>query len=144
MNTDLYLKLEKKVERTYYSMISRCYNKWHNSYKYYKRNNIQVCDIWRKSKKQFMEDVGLPPTLNHTLDRIDNSQGYYKENVRWATCEEQVNNRSNNIWVTYQNHKMTLAQLARKYNMQYNSFYYYNRTVGLDIEQALSRSKKLN
>jgi hypothetical protein len=28
-----------------------------------------------------------------TLDRIKNNKGYYKENCRWATPKEQVENR---------------------------------------------------
>lgn len=35
-----------------------------------------------------------------TLDRIDNTLGYSKDNCRWVTRMEQVCNRGVSIWVT--------------------------------------------
>jgi len=34
------------------------------------------------------------------LDRIDNDKGYYLENCKWSTIEEQMKNRSNNVNLT--------------------------------------------
>ena len=36
-----------------------------------------------------------------SIDRIDNTKGYYKENCRWATQREQCRNKSNNVILTY-------------------------------------------
>jgi hypothetical protein len=41
----------------------------------------------------FLKHLGLPPTLDHSVDRIDNSKGYEPGNVRWATALEQTLNR---------------------------------------------------
>lgn len=56
-----------------------------------------MCEEWAGSFKAFSKDVGERPTPAHSLDRIDNNKGYYKGNVRWATSEEQSNNRNNNL-----------------------------------------------
>jgi hypothetical protein len=48
-----------------------------------------------------------------TLERIDNARGYEPGNCRWATRQEQGNNRSTNIRFTYQGRLFTLAELAR-------------------------------
>lgn len=44
----------------------------------------------------FLAYMGERPSVRHTLDRIDNSQGYVRGNMRWATWETQQRNRTNN------------------------------------------------
>ena len=65
---------------------------------------------WAADPVAFIAAVGQPPTANHTLDRIDNKKGYYPGNVRWATPLEQGSNKSNNVFVTYQGERYTIAQ----------------------------------
>jgi len=75
-------------------MIQRCHNPANSAYRRYGGRGIQVCARWRNSFSAFLEDVGEPPTLGHSLDRIDPDGGYTQENVRWATAAQQRNNRS--------------------------------------------------
>jgi len=49
-----------------------------------------------------------------TLERIDNDSDYEPGNVRWATRQEQANNRITNRIFEYRGVKYTLANLARK------------------------------
>lgn len=51
---------------------------------------ISVCDEWRDFTN-FMRDMGQIPA-GKSIDRIDSSKGYYKENCRWATRSEQSRN----------------------------------------------------
>jgi hypothetical protein len=46
---------------------------------------------WEKFEN-FLADMGERPE-GKTLDREDNTKGYYKDNCRWATSFEQMNNR---------------------------------------------------
>lgn len=39
-----------------------------------------------------------PRPLKHTIDRIDNSKGYFPGNLKWSTNKEQGWNRRTNIW----------------------------------------------
>lgn len=41
----------------------------------------------------FFADMGRRPRRSYTLDRIDCSKGYSKENCRWATRAQQQANR---------------------------------------------------
>lgn len=63
--------------------------------KYY--GNVVVCPRWKLSFESFLLDMGKAPSSEHTLDRIENSKGYFKDNCRWATPKEQANNRTNNV-----------------------------------------------
>ena len=77
--------------RSWLSMRRRCNN---SNYVYthrYKERGITY-DISWNDFNSFLQDMGIRPE-NTTLDRIDNSRGYFKDNCRWATPLEQGQNR---------------------------------------------------
>lgn len=85
----------KRATKTYNSwdkMIQRCTNPNNTGYYRYGAVGITVCDRWLESFDNFLEDMGERPE-GMTLDRIDGSGGYYKENCRWADLTEQNFNR---------------------------------------------------
>lgn len=81
----------------YNSMIARCYRKTDYHYKWYGVRGITVCERWRNSFGNFIEDMGFKPDKKLSLDRIDNDLGYSKENCKWSTQKEQCNNRRNSL-----------------------------------------------
>jgi hypothetical protein len=68
-------------------MMQRCTNPKHKKHKDYGAKGITVCDRWLEFNN-FLEDMGEKPE-GLTLDRKDPKKGYYKENCRWATYEQQ-------------------------------------------------------
>jgi len=74
------------------NMRDRCENPKNVGFKYYGGRGIVVCERWSKYEN-FLADMGRKPSPKHSLDRIDVDQNYFKENCRWATRDEQNNNR---------------------------------------------------
>lgn len=56
-----------------------------------------------------------------TIDRIDNSKGYFPENCRWTSAKEQANNRSSNKHVQYNGQTYTVAELSDLIDLPYNT-----------------------
>lgn len=82
-------------------MKERCLNPKHKNYRTYAKEGITVCQEWIESFSTFLSDMGERPSREYSIDRIDNSKGYFKENCRWATVKEQHRNHSRNILLTY-------------------------------------------
>ena len=78
----------------------RVFNKNKDSYKYYGGRGITMCERWKRFEN-FYKDMGEKPTPLHTIDRIDNSGNYCKNNCRWATRAVQSNNSRNCHFIKY-------------------------------------------
>ena len=80
--------------RTWNNIRTRCTYSTHNSFKNYGARGIRVCKVWSDSFVRFFRDVGLRPSSEHELDRIDNDKDYEPGNVRWVThAENNLNTR---------------------------------------------------
>ena len=74
-----------------------------------------------------------------TIDRINVNGNYEPNNCRWADIYIQANNTTKNIYFTYNNETLTLAQWCRKLNLNYSTIksrinrYYWTvaRALGL-------------
>lgn len=99
-----------KVYHAYNAMINRCSNPDYAYYWRYGGRGITVSTDWLESFDHFYRDMGNPPTLNHSLDRINNDLGYSKENCKWSTKREQARNTSSNRRIVFRGKEMTLSE----------------------------------
>lgn len=64
-------------------MMTRCYLTTSPSYPNYGGRGITVCERWH-DWKNFLRDMGVPPTKEHQLGRIDKARPYESGNCSWA------------------------------------------------------------
>jgi hypothetical protein len=131
------------------SMHGRCRRRTHHAWDRYTSKNIKICQRWFLYV-QFLEDMGRRPSKDHTLDRIKNDKGYscgkceecrangWEANCRWATWEQQQNNRDNTVQVTYRGEQITLTELAKRTGMDRGLLYSRIRK-GLTGDEAADR-----
>lgn len=103
--------MESRLKNIYDMMVYRCTSAKYDKSQYYSERGISVCDEWINSYKSFEKwalNNGYEDGL--TIDRINNDDGYYPGNCRWATRKEQANNRSSNHFVTWNGETKTISQ----------------------------------
>lgn len=104
--------------------------------------NVFYCDRW-KLFKNFLEDMGERPK-NTSLDRIDFNGNYEPGNCRWATNEQQQNNKSTCKYYEINGEKLTLNQIARKYNISRsnlaNKIYINHWNINYAIDYLLEKA----
>ena len=85
----------QRLYRVWQGMLHRCGNENAANYERYGGRGIMVCDEWKESFSTFFHDMGTPESDDLQLDRIDNNQGYRKDNCRWVTRSQNQFNRRN-------------------------------------------------
>ena len=92
------------------SMKRRCYTPSDRAFNRYGGRGIKVCDRWLESYDNFLSDMGLPPTKDHQIDRVDNDGNYEPGNCRWVSRTENARNKSSNRNITAFGETKTLAE----------------------------------
>lgn len=116
-------------------MIARCNCVTDPSYHNYGAIGISVCCRWKDSFIHFIEDMGPKPE-SLTLERIDNSGNYEKDNCRWATRAEQSRNTRRNRFVTHNGETLCLQDWADRMGIGASSVFARLRR-GWTLEKAL-------
>lgn len=120
----------------WFKMIRRCHRPENPDYPRYGGKNIRVYKSWRGPKgfERFLDFVvnrlELPAGVSldavlfppkggerYSLDRIDNRQGYFPSNLRWATGREQSNNQERTTFVVIDGQRLPRTEAARAANV---------------------------
>jgi hypothetical protein len=77
--------------RTYENMLTRCYNRNSDRWKFYGARGVKVTARWlgKNGFKHFLEDMGPKPTPQHTLGRVLDVPLYSARTCEWQTLLQQ-------------------------------------------------------
>ena len=102
------------------TMLQRCSNKKHASYKDYGAKGISVCERWTKFEN-FASDM-LPRPFEHaSIERMDNNKGYSKENCEWIPLPDQALNKSTSRLLEINGEIKTVVEWSRQYGAEYGT-----------------------
>jgi len=125
-----------KTHNTWVCMKTRCLNPKSTQYKWYGAQGITIDPKWL-TFEGFLEDMGERPK-GHTLDRVDASKGYCKENCRWSTQKEQMRNTRRSRTVTYSGESMPLIVLSERLGLNYKHLHATLKRCEGDVEKAVA------
>lgn len=109
------------------AMIQRCNNPKYPVYAAYGGRGIRVCARWLIFEN-FIHDMGLKPDSKMSIERKDNSMGYYPENCTWATQAQQMRNTRRTVKITIDGVTKCLTDWVKEF--------------GIDRRTVLSRLRK--
>lgn len=113
--------LSKSLERnSYRAAKERCENLNNNAFKDYGGRGIKFL---YKSLLEMISDIGMRPSKNHSIERINNEGNYEIGNVKWALVIEQSRNKRNNVDITYDGKTQCLKDWAFELNISYNTLH---------------------
>jgi hypothetical protein len=108
-----------RIYRIYRGMWARCNNPHVEKYKDYWGRWIRCRwerfeEFYSEMNESYEKHVNEYWINNTTIERIDVDGDYCKENCRWATLEEQANNKRENSYIFHNWKRITLANYARE------------------------------
>ena len=111
----------------------RCTKRTDAGWKYYGGRGIE---FKLGTAKEFLQRMMPTWFKGATLDRKDNNGHYEYDNIRWATHKEQGRNKRSNVYITYYNVTLTLADWAKELSIDPKGFAYRVKYWG--IERAIT------
>jgi hypothetical protein len=99
-------------------MLRRCNNPKDFGYYNYGARGIKVCDRWLDINN-FIEDMYSSYKKGLELDRINNNYDYCKDNCRWVTRKQNMNNTRSNRLIDYNGITKTVSQWSDELNIPY-------------------------
>lgn len=99
---------------TWSAMRARCRDPKHHAWMHYGGRGIVVCARWEASFEAFLADMGVRPSRKHSIERIDVNGNYEPSNCKWATTQEQSENRRTTHRLTVAGETLTISQWSKR------------------------------
>jgi len=121
-------------------MRRRCNDPKNNRYYAYGGRGITYDPRWDQFLN-FKADMEATWQLGLTLERKDTNGNYCKENCKWATRAEQMQNMTTNRKLTLFGVTKTITEWARTFNVKHGAIN-YRLSQGWTVEEALTKPFK--
>lgn len=96
----------RSTYNSYRGMFHRCLDENNPAYKDYGGRGIEICERWLPTEEDryigllnFIVDMGIKPSIDLSIDRVNNDGSYVSDNCQWSTDEEQNFNRRNKVYI---------------------------------------------
>lgn len=120
-------------------MRDRCANPKNKAFANYGGRGIRVCDRWQEFKCFYADMGDRPPGMS--LDRINNDGNYEPGNCRWATRNEQWQNRRpfyKNRFIEFRGKRLGFCSWAREAGIPADTIK-RRLKLGWSIDRALTQ-----
>lgn len=108
-----------RLHRIWKGMRTRSFNERREDHKWYEGKGF--CEEWNQFLPFYEWATSHGYSEGLTIDRIDNSKGYFPENCRWVTNEAQASNRTTNHVVVVDGKTYgTLKEASEAYGLARN------------------------
>jgi hypothetical protein len=99
------------------------YSIWKNITVRCRRGYAGISPSWAAMFSAFYADMGDRPSPKHSIDRIDSTGPYSKENCRWATPKEQARNTHRNHFLEHAGERYCVAEWGERRGLSPNTIH---------------------
>jgi hypothetical protein len=128
---------------TWKNIRQRCTNPARPDFKHYGGRGIAFHAGWDDFlvfERYVADELGEKPSRRHSIDRIETNKGYEPGNIRWATQQEQCNNKRTNRKITCDGVTLGISQWARRTGLSISAIH-ARISRGWDECRAVSSSR---
>ncbi len=119
-------------------MRRRCNDPRNIGYANYGGRGIKVCARWQDSFENFLADMGVKPTSEHSVERRDNDLGYEPDNCCWLLTSRQSENRRSNVYLRVGGETVSSKEAARRVGLSYYKLRYWLRK-GRSLDEIMAQ-----
>lgn len=121
-------------------MWEKCTKEYSRQYKDFGGRGITICEEWKDFEKFKEWSLANGYSNDLELGRINQNGNFEPSNCRYVTSKQQASNRRTCNIQTYRGDKLSIIELCRKYNKNYNVV---RKAIGTgkSIEEAMSTTK---
>lgn len=118
-NNKTHGKTNTRLYSVWRGIKSRCHNKNVYEYRWYGARGITMCDEWKNDFDSFYNwSIAngydeMAPRGYCTIDRIDANRGYFPDNCRFISQQQQMNNIRTNRIILCDGESHTIAEWSR-------------------------------
>lgn len=137
-------KTKSKEYNVWSHIRQKCYNPNNKKFYRYGARGIKVCDRWNSVQdgyQNFLADMGAAPSVDHSIERVNNDSDYCPENCIWATRQIQAMNTSRSLKFEWKGKLMTLPQIAQAEGKRPQQVYQLVKKYKKSIEEAIQKAK---